>query len=322
MQSWRVPAGRETRGLASAERPKFEHEAYVKRFSSGIFCVCLLLFRSLPVHAQQPEPVQGPTQGPAPPQRPEPPPLPPQPPDVKLGDEGKLSLDPFLWFPHGEPTFDKGKGTTSKEASRLTLPGKSKYARGLRLSIPAGGHNALRLSYFDNRVGGTVTAPTDLNLWSVGYNVHEQIATQYTLRNFKLSYEYLTWPYPVRMHRVRLKTLWQVQYVQIKSTFNTTNPDGSLNTGTGSKSIILPTLGLGITDYFTDNFRIDLNASGFTIPHRSAIGDVDGALAYKISHVELRGGLKFFYYKNSPNADFFMRGRLLGGFVGLRLYWN
>ena len=44
------------------------------------------------------------------------------------------------------------------------------------------------------------------------------------------------------------------------------------------------------------------------------------ALAYKVSRIELRGGFKGFYFKSSPKGDFYMRGRLVGGFVGIRLY--
>lgn len=292
----------------------------MKRFSTGIFCVCLLLFRTAPGRAQQPEP--SPAQVPTGPRTTQPPPLPPSPPDVKLQDEGKISFDPFLWFPNGQPTFDKGKGTTSTEASRIVLPGKSNYARGLRVSVPAGGHNALRVSYFDNKANGHVAAPTDLNLWSSGYTARDPLSTSYNLRSLKLSYEYLTWPYPVASRRFRLKTLWQVQYLHIASGFSTPNSDGSLNTGNGAKNIILPTLGLGVTEYVSQQFRIDVNASGFMLPHRSALGDVDADLAYKFGRVELRGGLKGFYFKTSPNADFYMKGRLVGAFVGVRLYWN
>jgi hypothetical protein len=273
-----------------------------------------------PAPAQQPEPA--PAQGPTGPRRNEPPPLPPQPPDVKLQDEGKISIDPFVWFPTGQPIFDKGKGTTSTIASRIDLQGKAKYARGLRLSLPGGGHNAIRLSYFDSRVSGNVTTPTDLNLWSSGFNAGDYMSTHYKLMNGKLSYEYLTWPYPVGSRRFRLKTLWQVQFVKVESVFSAPLSDNPLNIGTGSKTIILPTLGLGITEYATQNFRFDLNASGFLLPHRSAIGDVDADLAYKFGRVELRGGFKGFYFKTSPNADFYTKGRLVGGFVGVRLYWN
>ena len=297
---------------------KFEFdEAYVKRFSSGLFCVCLLFFRLAPARAQQ-EP--SPAQGPGAPQIAQPPPLPPQPPDVKMADEGKISIGPYGWFPTGQPTFDKGKGTTSTTASRIELQGKSKLARGLILSLPGGGHNAIRVSYFDTKASGNITAPSDLNLWSSGYSQGDYLATQYNLKSAKFSFEYLTWPYPVASRRFRLKTLWQVQFVKATSTFSAPLSADPTNVGTGSKTIILPTLGLGITEYFSPDFHVDINASGFGIPHHGAIADGEAALAYKFSRIELRGGFKAFYFKTTPKGDFYMRGRLVGGFVGIRLY--
>jgi hypothetical protein len=296
---------------------KFElDEAYVKRFSSGLFCVCLLFFRIAPARAQQePPPAPGPG-----PQVQQPPPLPPQPPDVKMADEGKISIGPYGWFPTGQPFFDKGKATTSTVASRITLQGKSKLSPGVILSLPAGGHNALRVSFFETKAAGNITAPSDLILWNAGYSKGDYLATGYSLKSAKLSYEYLTWPFPVASRHFRLKTLWQAQFVKATSTFSAPLSADPTNIGTGSKTIILPTLGLGITEYFSPDFRVDINASGFGIPHHAAIADGEAALAYKVSRIELRGGFKGFYFKSSPKGDFYMRGRLVGGFVGIRLY--
>ncbi|PWT97388.1 MAG: hypothetical protein C5B51_31495 [Terriglobia bacterium] len=313
-------AGPATRGLLPAARPSSKHEAYVKRISSGFLCLVLLLVSGVRGRAQQPQVT--PPQGPEGPQRPAPPPLPPQPPDVKLQDEGKISIGPYAWFPSWQPIFDKGKKTGSDQPSRVDFQRKMKLARGLVLSVPAGGHNAIRVSFFDNKAAGNVTASTALNLWSSGFNAGDYLATHYNLRNVKVSYEYLTWPYPVGSRRFRLKTLWQVQYVHIGSTFNAPLSDNPLNIGAGTKTVILPTLGIGITHYASDHFRIEANASGFTIPHHSALGDVDGTAAYKFGRLELRGGVRGFYFKTSPQSDFYLRGRLIGGFVGLRLYWN
>jgi hypothetical protein len=36
--------------------------------------------------------------------------------------------------------------------------------------------------------------------------------------------------------------------------------------------------------------------------------------------VEVRAGMRLLYFKTSPQADFYMKGRLDGAFVGLRLY--
>jgi len=238
-----------------------------------------------------------------------------------MGEEGKISISLGGWIPVGHPVFDKGKGTTSTEASRIQFQGQDKFAPNVTVSIPGGGHNIVRISYFEATSAGNSTAPTDLNLWSTGYDSGEYLATHYRFRNVKFSYDFVTWPYPVGSRRFRFKTLWQVQYVGLNSDFN--NPlNTSPSPAAGSKTIVLPTLGLGITDYISQNLRIDVNASGFTIPHHSAIGDVEAAPALKLSRLEVRGGLKLFYFKSSPSADFYMKGRLAGAFVGLRFYLN
>jgi len=86
----------------------------------------------------------------------------------------------------------------------------------------------------------------------------------------KVSYEYLTWPYPVGGRHFRLKTLWQVQYITMKTIFDapikSSTPD---STGAytdystiGSKSYITPALGLGSHEYATRNLRLEANLSG------------------------------------------------------------
>ena len=281
------------------------------------------LFAAIPsILAQQQPPAQAPPPPPPGHQAPQPPPLPPKAPDVLLQDEGDISLDGFAWLPTGHPSFNKGQATTSTVASNATFQGKPKLAWGGNIRIPQGAHNTIRLSYFDTHASGSFTAATDLNLWGSGYNAGDYISTTYRLRSFGLSYDFLTWPYPVRERRFRLKTLWQFQYASVKSTFNaplSTNPPSP---GMGSKSIYLPGLGLGITEYLSKNFRVEALASGFDIPSHAALANAEADIAYKFGRIELRGGGKFFYFKTSPQADFYMKGRLAGGFAGLRFYWH
>jgi hypothetical protein len=248
--------------------------------------------------------------------------LPPKVPEVLRQDEGDPSLEPFAWLPVGRPSFNKGQATASTIASNASFEGRAKLAWGGTLRIPAGAHSTVRLSYFDTRAAGNFTAGTDLNLWSSGYNRGDYISTQYRLRGFGLSYDFLTWPYPARDRRFRLKTLWQFQYATIKSTFDAPLSTSPPNPGTGSKSIYLPGLGLGVTEYLSKNFRVEALASGFAIPSHAALANGEADMAYKFGRLELRAGGKIFYFRTSPQADFFMRGRLAGGFAGLRFYWH
>jgi len=304
----------------------------------------LLLFLSFSpiarVHAQEPTPAQTPPaqnapaqnapgqnpagQGPGGPQRPEPPPLPPRVPEVYMPDENAFSIGVVGWFPSsGTPIFNQGKANASPTVAALVnLASSKKLEPGGVISVPAGGHNAIRVSYFQTKAAGNFTAATDLNLWSTGFSSGDYMASSYSLRNIKFSYEFLTWPYPIGSRRFRLKTLWQAQYVGLKSSFNAPLSTTDVSTGSGTKNIILPTFGLGVTYYLSRDLRVEANGSGFGIPGHSIIGDADGDLAYMLGRIELRGGGKFFYFRSSPGADYYLKGRLAGAFVGVRVYFR
>jgi len=240
-----------------------------------------------------------------------------------MADEGKISVGGSGWAPLGHPVFDKGKDSASTTDSRIEYQGKDNVAPGLVLSLPGGGHNAVRISYFEVKADGSTTAATDLTLFDQGYAAGTFVTTEYKLQNIKLSYDYVTWPYPIGSRRFRLKTLWQVQFTKVSSVFTAPfsgDPTGSV--ATGSKTIILPTLGLGPAYYLSRNFHIEIDGSGFGIPHHAAIGDVDAFASYKVSRIEIRGGLRYYYFKTNPNSDFYTRGVLAGGYIGLRFYLN
>jgi hypothetical protein len=240
-----------------------------------------------------------------------------------MADEGKISIGVSDWLQHGQPFFDKGKNTASLTDSRIEYQGRDKTGIGLSLGLPGGGHNAVRISYFELSADGETTAATDLTLFDQGYPAGTLVATHYKLQSLKASYEYVTWPYPIGSRRFRLKTLWQVQFTKVNSAFGAPlSADPASSIAQGSKTIILPTLGIGLTQYLSRQFHVELDASGFGIPHHAGLGDVDAFASYKYSRLEFRGGFKYYYFKTSPQSDFYTRGNLLGAYVGLRFYLN
>ena len=289
--------------------------------NSTLFLCPLFVGLSSGLAQQQPAPAPS-SQGPGGQQTTQPPPLPPKVPEVLRQDEGDASLDGLAWLPVGQPKFNKGQATTSTVASNATLQGRAKLAWGGNLRIPAGAHSAFRLSYFDTHATGNFIAGTDLTLWSSGYNAGDYISTTYRLRSFGLSYDFLTWPYPARNRRFRLKTLWQFQYASVKSTFDAPLSANPPSPGMGSRSIYLPGLGLGVTEYLSNNFRVEALGSGFAIPGHAGLANGEADIAYKFGRLELRVGGKIFYFKSSPQADFYMKGLLAGGFAGLRFYMH
>lgn len=256
--------------------------------------------------------------------------LPPPPPkvvDVRMPGEAGYFLGVTGWLPVGQPFVDKGKAASFTDPSRLEIPGKPKVDPGAEIGIAAGKHNTLRISYFQGKAAGNTTAANDLAVFSQPYSKGDLLATSYKLQNVKVSYEFLTWPYPVESRRFRLKTLWQAQFVSLRSNYDaplkpaTDSAGNALSYSTqGSKSYFAPTLGLGVAQYVSRNFRLEANASGFGLPHSFNIWDADATIAYRAGRVELRGGVKAFHFHSSAKSDYYVWGTMAGAFVGLRWY--
>jgi len=332
----------------------------VKNSLSAILCLCLLsLICISPGHAQGPEGTpaaqttpaqpaasQGPegTSTPAPqppetpaPQPPEtpapqqrtniqtPPPLPKYP-DVQMPGETGYFAGLIGWLPFGTPIADKGHAADWTGLSYFHLPGKPKIMPSAEIGLAIGLHNSLTFSYFSTKASGSVNAPTPLVLFAQSYNQGDLLATTDKVQDLKLSFAYLTWPYPVESRHFRLRTLWQVHYVWATSHYDapvrSATPDSSGNltsyATTGSKQLISPTVGLGLSEYASRNLRIELNVAGFDVPHHFAVGDADAFAAYRVGSFEIRVGAKGLYFKTSPQGDYYFRGKLVGAFVGLR----
>jgi hypothetical protein len=284
--------------------------------------------------AQQTAPPQEPPAGPQS-LTPAPPPLPERAPDVRMPGETGFSVGLSGWFPAQQPYIDKGRGATFTNPSLTQLQGKPKYVDGAQIAIAIGLHNALRLSYFDARASGSFTTAQDTTLWSQTYSSGTYVSTNYRLQNVKLSFDYLTWPYPVESRRFRLKTLWQVQYTSVRSGFDapllpSTDANGNILTdssgnpisyaGTGNRWLVSPMLGIGVAEYASRNVRLEANVSGFAIPHHSTIWDADTSVNFRAGHFEVGAGFKAFHFKTTPGAEFFLHGTLTGAFVGLRWF--
>ena len=320
----------------------------MKNSLNAILCLCLLSLLCIsPGRAQQEPPqtppaqpaVQGPGGTPAPaPQPPEtpapqqrttviqaPPPL-PKFPDVQMPGETGYFAGIIGWLPFGTPYVNKGHAADWSGLSYFHLPGTPKITPSAEIGLALGLHNSLTLSYFSTKASGSTTAPSGLVLFSQSYNKGDLLATTDKVQDVKLSFAYLTWPYPVESRHFRLRTLWQVHYLSVKSNYDapvrSVTPDSSGNLTSyatlGSKSFTSPAVGLGLTEYASRNFRIELNVAGFDIPHHFAIGDADAFAAYRVGRIEIRVGGRGLYFKSSPQADLYFRGRLVGAFVGLR----
>jgi len=308
----------------------------VKRTRTGLLCLALACTAA---SFAQDAPPQPPAQQQQPPTGAEPPAqtgttrLPPAPPkvvDVRMPGETGWWIGLTGWLPVGSVYVNKGKEVSFTAPSYLKYPGNSKGQPGGEIGIAAGLHNTIRLSYMFSKAAGTQTAGSDLVLFSQPYNKGDEISSSYKFSNYKVSYEYLTWPYPVQNHHFRLKTLWQVQYITFRSNFDapirSSTPDSSGNltsyATTGSKSFFTPTFGLGAHEYVGRNLHLEANVSGFGIPQSFHLLDVDASLGYRVGKFELRAGGRGFNFRTSAKRDYYNYGTLAGAYVGIRWYMD
>lgn len=256
-------------------------------------------------------------------------------PDVRMPGESGWSLGAMAWVPKEHPVFNRGRAAFFPQQSLVTMQGSPKYAEGADIGIALGLHNALRISWFTARAAGNLTNANDLTLWNQTYIAGTYLSTNYTVQNFKMSFDYLSWPYPVESRRFRLLTLWQIQYTSVKSAFDAPklplvdasgNPyidaNGNLISyaGSGSRWFLSPTFGLGAHEYITKNFRFEINGDGFTVPRHWTIWDADASLNYRVGHIEVRGGIKAFHYKTSTAAEFYLHNTMISPMVSVRWY--
>jgi hypothetical protein len=285
--------------------------------------------------AQQPPAQQPPAQQP---QQPTPPEqagtqqnlrLPPPPPkviDVRMPGEAGISIGLTGWQPIGDTYLDKGHDATFSGSSLLKLAGQSHGAFGAEVGVAAGLHNQIKVGYFFSKTSGSTTAPTDLVVFGQTFSKGEPMTTNAKLSDAKISFEYLTWPYPVERRHFRLKTLWQVQYVTMRAVYDdpvkSATPDSGGNITSvsvlGSKSYFTPAFGLGLHEYATRSFHFEADISGFAWPHRFQLVDSEVTIGYRVGHIAVRGGVKYFHFRSSPQQDYFYRANLVGAFVGVR----
>jgi hypothetical protein len=305
-----------------------------------LLCLCLCSFSVLltPVAKGQAKP-EAPT---APPPRtlPLPPPdtttTPPKviPPELLYDtSDGKTSVKLFYWYTQTHPDMFTGKSAATNVDSSVSFEGgKTKPTPGLELSFPAGKNNSIRISYFRTQGSGNTNAVTPPStrgdvIWGATLNPGDYLATSFTLQSGKISLDYLSWPFPLENRRFRFKTLWEVQYVNVKSAVSapfapvTDTAGNSLQTsGSGSNWFIWPSFGVGVEIMASKHFRFEAKGSGFGLPHRAAIWDADAFFAYRSGQFEIDFGGKAFHFKTSPKREEYLIGTMPGAYVGIRWY--
>jgi hypothetical protein len=281
-----------------------------------------LLSSCLLLHAQEPAPQNPP---PAPPAKPSPPPS-TQPTradqeKAQLGFENiesVFSVGVFYWRPQGDTFLRGGKQSTEPDAQRLDMPGKPKATPGIIITIPTSHSNRLELSAFQTIVNGNTTTGRQLTLFGETYDKGTYLSVGDKIRSAKVSWNYLSYPYPPLDAKFRIKTLWEIQYVNVRPNFVAPFTDTVLQSS-GARSIILPTVGVGVEWVpSVKHFRFEANVDGMGFPHKSDIWGADASAIFRIRNLEVSGGAKVFHFKTSPNNQQYLSGTLWGPLATVR----
>jgi hypothetical protein len=302
---------------------------------SGLLYSCLLfLIQATTARAQD----TAQPQQPAPPAQTTPsvqaaPPPPPVPVRVEDHDTGgdAYSLEPLFWLTKTAPVLRLGFAakqvhtdpTTGVVTPGQTVPGDlnygggSKYGLGGVITIPTGRENSVQASYFRIQGDGSTTATQNLILFTNSFPKSDVLNTSYKIENYKISLNYLSFPYPSNGSKFRLKTLWEFQYLNVSSVISAPLDINAVNT-TGNKHIFLPTLGIGLEYHPSKHVRLEAKGSGFGILHHMDIWDTEASLVVRFGKMEAFVGGKAYHFKTTPKGDQYFTDTLYGPSAGLR----
>jgi hypothetical protein len=247
----------------------------------------------------------------------------PPPPVTTERDTGgdNISIEPFYWLARSAPTVAQGHANTDFDPGALGFPGHSKAAEGIFVTVPTGHENSFEFRFFQARGQGNSVLGTTEQFFATQYAVGDVLATNYRIANYKLSWNYLTFPFPSAGAKFRFKTLYEFQYASVRGSFDAPADVNAVPTE-GIKSIIRPTLGAGIEYHLARRVRFEAKLSGMGFPHHGDIYDGEASLAAGGPHFELLAGARIFHLKTSPTSDQYYKETLWGPYVGLRLIWK
>jgi hypothetical protein len=245
-------------------------------------------------------------------------------------DPRTLTFGAFYWLALPVNKLDVIGGKTAAGYGTLDNLGKEHFAPAVEVSVPLTRTAVIRFEAFLAKGDGTQDAPATTAPFGTSYNKGDFLSTQYQITGFKLSYDDLLYPYKYPVAKFRLKSLWEVQYIAVQSTFDaplkpvTTDSSGNIisNSVSGTKNVILPTFGIAAEYAISPHVLLRAEASGFGIPHHSYVYDGQAYVAWRRQKLEIRAGFKALGLKTSPNTDQYFRDLISGGYVGILYHWQ
>lgn len=237
-----------------------------------------------------------------------------------------MTFGAFYWFT-GEAaslTPNLYGGSQAYDYETLYNLGKPRPASpGVEISFPITRTGSLHFEIFQSKGDGNQTASQPLDLFGQTFNQGDYLATQYGLLASKIYLDDLLFPHKFPVAKFRLKSLWEFQYIHMRSiidapAYDLTTPE----TGIGTRQIFLPTFGIAAEYALTPHILARADVSAFGIPHKADIWDSSATLSYRRGSWEIYGGGKTMHFKTSPNNVEYLVDTLAGAFVGIRWHWS
>ena len=277
------------------------------------FAIALLALPAIAQVPDSPSPV-----APAPAQTPQTAPAQAQKPAVPdYPDPRTITVGVFYWLtgPGTDPNLLTGRAATDLET--LNDLGKPHKSPDVQIDVPITRTGQLRFEGFLTKGTGNQTSTTSTDLFGTQFNVGDKLSTQYQITGAKLYLEDLLFPHKFPVAKFRVRSLWEVQFVQIKSTIDAPLVTAG-ETGTGTQKLIFPTFGLAAEYALTPHILLRAAGSGFGLYHKADLWDGEATVSYRRGPIEIVGGGKAFHFKTSPNSTEYVTATLTGAFVGLR----
>lgn len=233
------------------------------------------------------------------------------------------SIELLYWLPRANPQLRGGAQATDYET--VGDIGPSRGSPGIEGSFPLNKNDLLQLSFFQTMGRGASIASQALSLYGTSFPVGDYLDNQYRVRSAKVSFQDILYPYPNQGAKLRFRTLWEVQYLQVSTRTDapldtTTDSTGytTYPSSTATHQVFFPTFGASMIYTPLNRLSVELSTSAFGIPHHAYLADSQGAVAYQIGPVQILLGGKFFGFKTSPKGEEYVKGTMAGAMVGLR----
>jgi hypothetical protein len=216
-------------------------------------------------------------------------------------------------------------GSTAPDNETLDNLGKARpVSGGIEISLPITRTGSLHFESLLAKGDGNQITTGTTDIFGNTYPAGTLLVPNYSIFASKLYLDDLLFPHKFPVAKFRLKSLWEFQYIHMKSFIDAP----ALNSATasagalGTKQVFLPTFGLAAEYAIAPHVLFRVDGSGFGIPGKSNIWDAGVSLSVRHGSWEVTGGGKALHFKSSGNATEYVTDTLSGVYVGLRWHWS